>query len=614
MKSPHALSNGIGTGTGMTTSTLGNKAGKRRASFREIAPRPSISTNNRTLGVPGGRPSAGFDAALSLMLGTGGAPSPLLGGNANATSPWAGALLDLALLSMHSPAPLSASLGPVHSAGSAQSHSAQSHSAGSAHSSGAHSHSSGMPSLTLTPGPDNHLELALAAQQLGLPGYGTAHATPELAAQSQQLLLELMQLGGSSDQHPNMLAHSPLASPFIGGLAFEHLLPTLDEEPQPLHVSTPSPTGSQDSRLMDAFLDSTAFSDGGAPSPTRDIREGDDSTRSATTDSTMAITTPHAAPRTTPSITINQPATFNSRALAHQPATPLLTPSPLTTTSLGMPLLSPMTVHTPLSRSKNAPATPVLNRAMLSVDDLFTIFRATNNYGSSTRSRRDTAILCLLLDTHLSCGTIAKLTLGCVPTVVAAVREELKTGTVHTLTAGEHVVVLGPNARQQNAQPMSGIATADGRICSPMHPFTAWAVRNWVRELVSTFGWSLHDDLDAPLFVNANPLLPGMLDPAQTPSPTTPTTLMNASMDAPMDTPTTPGTTMLHFRRTLKKTKLKRDAICKILTSVKARTELQFDRRCVAACDFRSIDGHYDAWCVHFEEVQRQVFSQSSGK
>jgi hypothetical protein len=586
--------------TSPVPSTLSvNKSG-RRASFREIAPRPSISTNQGQqqrsfVPFPSGAMSLGAGNALTgsaelmanslsdlancVSVAASSAPTPSLSSipASAVASPWSSSLLDLALLSMNSPA-------------ASQSNTAYNTAFNSI---------AGTPTFSSLTSTDNDpLSLVSTVDNSPMP----SQLLLDMMLQQQQQ--QPVPMNGSSFLPTGEEQQQVLYRAMFDGMNTGQ---QQQQQQQQQQHSQQTASPMKDNQLMDDFLDATAFSDY-LP------------TSSGQQDNVQAEGAAHSGNNNKADIPALNVISSGNGASAFALSSPLTASmmSPLTPMS---PAAGGGVRRFPLQRSPTMP-----NRTMLTVEDLFSIFRATSMYGSLTRSKRDTAILCLLLDPHLSCGTIAKLTLNSIPSIVATVRahaDQPHSSSVLMASSADHFVVpsmtLGSsngstksNGQLKQQQLFGGlVSTSENKTHVRIHPFTAWALICWVRELVVMFGWSLDDDRNSPLFVNANPVTTASnLDGCYPDSPLATSFSMDSGSPMSASSSSSPRQSMMgpQLKHQLKKLPLKRDAICKILTSVKLRTDLHFDRRCVSTCDFRQIDGHYVAWIAHFEQIQLQTF------
>jgi hypothetical protein len=221
---------------------------------------------------------------------------------------------------------------------------------------------------------------------------------------------------------------------------------------------------------------------------------------------------------------------------------PLPVPSDFSANMFNNAFLPPTTPLTPILSSRSRG----VGLKNLCKDELATFLRVAGHHGSSTRSKRDLAIICLLIDAHMSCGMITALTLVSVSSII----ECIKNG--EEAQKSPHAVELPMN------YPTNG-----GKSRFPCHPLTVWALERWLLELKNEYDWELNPCRETPLFVNALPVLPeqeGQLRPV------------------------------------LRQIPLKRDAICKILTAVKQRSGIQFSRRMMSTISFDVIGDEYLTW------------------
>ena len=204
---------------------------------------------------------------------------------------------------------------------------------------------------------------------------------------------------------------------------------------------------------------------------------------------------------------------------------------------------------------------------------------------------------------------------------------------VRSVRSGEDLATF-LRARHTVLAPVRGSVDSGHHHPFPCHPFTAWALRGWLLELTQQYGWSVgvaregdhlnhahhlnqpdhgNGDWSAPLFVNAIPLVP----PTSSSSSSIQTAVQQqhdvdddndveheaeqlqqqsqkqqdtSSMAVPVGSGG--GLLLRHRRRQLRKVALKRDAICKIMTAIKQRSGLPFDRHTIAMASFRVIDDH----------------------
>lgn len=207
----------------------------------------------------------------------------------------------------------------------------------------------------------------------------------------------------------------------------------------------------------------------------------------------------------------------------------------------------------------------------LSSDQMEALLQTANSYGTPTRSKRDLAIICLLLDAHMSCGMVASLSFSSIPTLVQAV---LVKENVHSQ---EHDVHLP----EQYATTRSTLR---------LHPFTAWALYRWVQELSEVYAWPFEVDAALPLFVNALPVLPEGHDSVNEDTHESVGASTPLSASSSLLTPSTPSTatstSLAATRPVLRKVALKRDAISKVMAAVKQRSGVHFSRRQAANVQF----------------------------
>lgn len=179
-------------------------------------------------------------------------------------------------------------------------------------------------------------------------------------------------------------------------------------------------------------------------------------------------TEPIILPKTPVSATLSLDSMNSDHLHSSQPHSPLVS---ITETNL----LDQMTNLRP----KNAP---------LSISEIKAIFDASISHGNKTRAKRDLAIVCLLLDLHESSGSITRMTFGSIKSIIHSMINQ-STGIESLL--GHHILVYDPVQQVNNL-----------KRC---HPITAWALKNWVSELVFNYSWGFDENL--PLFVNSQPIV-----------------------------------------------------------------------------------------------------------
>jgi hypothetical protein len=189
-----------------------------------------------------------------------------------------------------------------------------------------------------------------------------------------------------------------------------------------------------------------------------------------------------------------------------------------------------------------------LSRRVLNEQELRALFTTANSHANLTRCKRDIAILCLILDTHLSSGNIIKLTFECIPTIIASVDQPDES----VRYENHHIDVLQPTTTSNPSR-------------HTLHPFTAWALRVWTTELIKGFGWGTAST--NPLFVNSQPLFDNNTG-----------------------------------ERTLRQTPLKRDAISKVFQSIKQRSGVQCPKNMTASSNLMPIEP-----CM--EELKQQLIA-----
>jgi hypothetical protein len=175
-------------------------------------------------------------------------------------------------------------------------------------------------------------------------------------------------------------------------------------------------------------------------------------------------------------------------------------------------------------------------KKVLTQQELEGLFIAASSHQSVTRSKRDVAILALILDLHLSSGTIIRMKFSNVRTIMESIRN-------------------GQEANYQGhyVEIDQGSTTAGRLLC---HPFTAWALFNWINELMAKYSWKPEDDM--PLFVNSQPLY---------------------------DSET--------GAKSLRQISLKRDAISKVFQSIKHRSGIACHKSVVASSSLQLLTPVY---------------------
>jgi hypothetical protein len=184
----------------------------------------------------------------------------------------------------------------------------------------------------------------------------------------------------------------------------------------------------------------------------------------------------------------------------------------------------------------------------LSADNIRSLIQTCCNDKNRLRSKRDLAILCLIIDTHLSQGKISTLTFGSIKSIIHTLKEN---GQLSNINYYLKISAFDGRAKRFDAQSVKKMVK--------MHPLTAWAIGRWVEELVDNWGWNLDDDSN-PLFVNLH------------------------------------HTYSYNGEKTLRKECLKRDAISKTFIALKDISGILVDSHVVAASDFSPINGVYLDW------------------
>lgn len=179
------------------------------------------------------------------------------------------------------------------------------------------------------------------------------------------------------------------------------------------------------------------------------------------------------------------------------------------------------------------------------------LYLAANGHVSATRSKRDLAILSLILDMHLSSGTITRMTMKNVNFVRRAVHQGIGLG---ELSSFENFNIDIPNS--------SGYGTTSSVPC---HPLTAWALTCWIQDLHHTYKWDLNDD-ELPLFVNSQPLFSNV-----------------------------------NGEKSLRKIPLKRDAISKVFQSIKQRSGVSCHKSIVATTNLNCVTSFSSEWIKRFQ-------------
>lgn len=182
-------------------------------------------------------------------------------------------------------------------------------------------------------------------------------------------------------------------------------------------------------------------------------------------------------------------------------------------------------------------ATVLPMRKALSASEIESLFMAANNHPNLTRCKRDIAIIALLLDLHLSSGTMIKMTFNSIASILKTLNEP-------------------ENVQQQHLIETHAPGSVDPQR-QPCHAFTVWALRNWVQELIEGYGWQL-DDGNQPLFVNSQPLY-------------------NSD----------------NGEKSLRRIPLKRDAISKVLQSAKNRSGVVAHKNSIASSSLTPLNETY---------------------
>lgn len=177
---------------------------------------------------------------------------------------------------------------------------------------------------------------------------------------------------------------------------------------------------------------------------------------------------------------------------------------------------------------------------MLNEEEIHQLFMAAKRHPNPIRCKRDVAILCLIMDTHLSSGTIIQLAFGSVRSLLelALSSEEPQSFEGHAINVLSTNSISPDPTRHQ------------------LHPFTAWALYTWINELVHVFQWDT--TLANPLFINSQP-----------------------SLDHSSGS------------RILRKIPLKRDAISKVFQAIKARSGVRCPKTMTAVSNLDPIHGSF---------------------
>lgn len=229
----------------------------------------------------------------------------------------------------------------------------------------------------------------------------------------------------------------------------------------------------------------------------------------------------------------------------------------------------PQTATTPVTPF--SPLTPFSVRKGLGIDELKTMFMISAQHANVTRGRRDLAVLALIIDCKLSSGTIVKLTLSNIKSVVCNV---LKGGSWNL------------EGHKVECSSASGV-TSDLTLTA----WTAWCLHQWIHHILFEYSWKDSEDIwSLPLFVNSNTVFDQGPD-----------NVFNGQQEIPSEP-----------IRMLKKIALKRDAISKIFASIKQRSHLNVNKNVVAASDLTAIEPVYKDWISILERdlMERQMYSK----
>ena len=214
-----------------------------------------------------------------------------------------------------------------------------------------------------------------------------------------------------------------------------------------------------------------------------------------------------------------------------------------------LPTLMPMAPSAFFPQNVNGHQQIYRPRKGLTAIEMEALFLSSNSHPSATRCKRDIAILCLILDLHLSSGTIIKMEFGNAPSISELVRQRLANPDQDPSTVsyqGHVVKVKNP-----------GFTNPSTLTC---HPMTAWALSNWMYELVMLYKWDMSDDT-LHIFVNSQPVA----DPVT-------------------------------GERVLKQVPLKRDAISKVFQSIKQKCGVQCHKNNVASASLSAVGPVYLEW------------------
>lgn len=178
--------------------------------------------------------------------------------------------------------------------------------------------------------------------------------------------------------------------------------------------------------------------------------------------------------------------------------------------------------------------------AGLSLDQIRRILGTASSHLKTTRAKRDVAMICLILDSHLSSSMIASLRFAHVSSIRDCVINK------NSFNPHEHMI---------------NIPETIAADLVPLHPMTAWALYVWIQELADTYAYSL--DYESPVFISSH----GMTNDEKE----------AAGM--------------------LKPVALKRDAVNKVFQSIRFKSKVNATKPVVAQSNFNEVGlAEFESW------------------
>ena len=166
-------------------------------------------------------------------------------------------------------------------------------------------------------------------------------------------------------------------------------------------------------------------------------------------------------------------------------------------------------------------SSPTMNthKDLVSQQEIEQMVLVASSHPNQTRSKRDLAILCLILDLGLSAGCVVQLTFASIPSILNMISVAAQSGQDPTVCYERSMEQQPTGIGMEAGSPFDGhfvSVNAGGRIKNMgCHPMTAWAIYHWALELVQTFSWPItppqpmfmgqEEASPCPLFVNSNP-------------------------------------------------------------------------------------------------------------